>query len=92
MTVEKHKNNFITQHGTFEDKPSQNIVRWLAKAEKYKNAHMITYLEMASIVIHCIRGEQAIKVRCMLDVPGNNFINADHFCAQPLQLAVEYQP
>jgi hypothetical protein len=92
ITVEKHKNNFMTLHGTFEDKQSQNIVRWLAKAQKYKNAHMIPSLEMASIVIHCIRGEPAIKVRRMLDVPGENYINADHFCEQPLQEAVAYTP
>ena len=82
----------MTQHGTFENKPSQNIVRWLAKGNKYKNAHMIQSLEMASIVIHFIRGEPVIKVRRMLDVPGNNYINADHYCEQPLQEAVEYQP
>ena len=92
ITVEKHKNNFMAQHGTFEDKPSQNIVRWLAKAQKYKEAHMIPSLEMASIVIHCIRGEPAIKVRRMLDVPGENYIHSDHFCEQPYQQAVPYSP
>ena len=92
ITVEKHKNNFMTLHGLFEDKQSQNIVRWLAKAQKYKDAHMIPSLEMASIVIHSIRGEPAIKVRRMLDVPGENYINADHFCEQPLQEAIAYTP
>jgi hypothetical protein len=91
ITVEKHKNNFMTQHGTFEDKPAQNITRWLEKADIYKGAHMIQSLEMASIIIHCIKGEPAIKVRRMLDVPGNNYINADHYCEQPLQKAVVYQ-
>ena len=41
ITVEKHKNNFQTQYGTFEDKAAQNIVRWLRKADKYQNAHMV---------------------------------------------------
>ena len=76
ITLEKHKINFLTQYGTFEDKPSQNIVRWLRKADKYKNTHMIPSLEMGSIVIHCIRGEPAIKVKRMLDVPGLNYVNA----------------
>lgn len=92
ITVEKHKNNFMTQYGTFEDKPAQNITRWLAKADKYKDSHMIPSLEMASIVIHCVRGEPAIKVRRMLDVPGDNYLHADHYCEQLLQDAVEYQP
>ena len=92
ITVEKHKNNFMAQYGTFEDKPSQNIVRWLIKAQKYMEAHMIPSLEMAQIVIFCIRGEPAIKVRRMLDVPGENYINSDHFCEQPRQDAVAYAP
>ena len=92
ITVEKHKNNFFTQHGTFEDKPSQNITRWLEKADIYKAAHMIESLDMASIIIHCIKGEPAIKVRRMLDVPGNNYIHADYYCQQPIQQAVAYQP
>ena len=89
ITVEKHKINFLAQYGTFEDKPSQNIVRWLRKADKYKNSHMIPSLEMGSIIIHCIRGEPAVKVKRMLDVPGLNYINADHYCAQPAQAAQE---
>ena len=75
ITVEKHKSNFMLQYGTFEDKTSQNIVRYLKKATKYKNAHMIPSLEMASIVIHCIRGEPAVKVKRMLDVPHPNYLN-----------------
>ena len=90
--VEKHKINFERQYGTFEDKMSQNIVRWLRKADKYQNAHMIPSLEMAAIIIHCIRGEPAIKVKRWLDVPGLNYIHADHYNAQPLQPAQEYEP
>ena len=37
ITVEKHKNNFMTQHGIFEDKPSQNITRWLANDKAVEN-------------------------------------------------------
>ena len=92
ITVEKHKNNFQTQYGTFEDKAAQNIVRWLRKADKYQNAHMVPSLEMAAIITHCIRGEPAIKVKRWLDVPGVDYINADHYNAQPVQIAVEYQP
>ena len=88
IIVEKHKNNFMAQHGTFEDKPAQNITRWLEKADTYKRSHMIHSLEMASILIHCIKGEPAVKVRRMLDVPGINYIHADHYCEQPLQPAV----
>ena len=53
---------------------------------------MVPSLEMASIITHCIRGEPAIKVKRWLDVPGNNYIHADHYSAQPQQIAVEYQP
>ena len=91
ITVEKHKNNFMKQHGTFEDKPSQNIVRWLSKATKYQHSHQIHSLEMASILINSIRGEPAIKVKRMLDVPGDNYINSDHFGPQPLQEPIPYQ-
>ena len=56
ITVEKHKQNFLLQHGTFEDKLQQYILKWLAKAEKYQKAHMIQSLEMAAIIVHCIRG------------------------------------
>ena len=51
---------------------------------------MIPSLEMGSLVIHCIRGEPAIKVKRMLDVPGLNYVNADHYCEQPAQAAQEY--
>ena len=64
----------------------------MEKADIYKVSQMIESLEMASIVIHCIKGEPAIKVRRMLDVPGNNYTHADHYCQQPLQPAVAYQP
>lgn len=92
ITVEKHKNNFRTQYGTFEDKESQNIARWLGKADNYQDAHMIQSLEMGSILIHCIKGEPERKVRRMLDVPGDNYINANHYSQQPIQLAVAYAP
>ena len=90
ITVEKHKSNFRAQHGTFSDKPSQNVTRWLQKAQDYRDAHMIQSLEMGSIVIHCIKGEVAVKVRRMLEVPGTHFIHADHFCQQDHQPAVPY--
>jgi hypothetical protein len=92
ITVEKHKNNFLTQYGTFEDKDSQNITRWLGKADIYQAAHMIESLEMGSIIIHCIKGDPARKVRRMLDVPGVNYINSDHYSQQEEQLAVAYTP
>ena len=92
ITVEKHKSNFRAQHGTFSDKPSQNITRWLEKAEIYQKAHMIPSLEMASIVIHCIKGEAAVKVQRMIDVPGEDYKHSDHFREQPLQKAVKYTP
>jgi hypothetical protein len=91
IIVEKHKSNFMTQHGTFEDKPAQNITRWLEKADTYKKSHMIHSLEMASILTHCIKGEPRIKVQRMIDVPGVNYINADHYSEQPLQRAILYQ-
>jgi hypothetical protein len=90
ITVEKHKHNFRAQHGTFSDKPSENITRWLEKAETYQEAHMIPSLEMASVVIHCIKGEPAVKVQRMLDVPGEDYKHSNHFKEQPLQEAVEY--
>ena len=92
ITVEKHKSNFRAQHGTFADKPSQNITRWLQKAQDYMDAHMIQSLEMGSIVIHCIKGEPAVKIRRMLEVPGDNYIHDYHFCKQPIQPAVPYTP
>ena len=53
---------------------------------------MIPSLEMAIIVIHCIKGEPAVKVQRMLDVPGEDYKHSDHFTKQPLQAAVEYTP
>ena len=90
ITVEKHKHNFRAQHGTFSDKPLENITRWLEKAETYQEARMIPSLEMASIVIHCIKGEPAVKVQRMLDVPGADYKHSNHFKEQALQEAVEY--
>ena len=90
ITVEKHKHNFRAQHGSFSDKPSENITRWLEKAEIYQEAHMIPSLEMASIVIHCIKGEAAVKVQRMLDVPGTEYKHSNHFKEQPHQEAVPY--
>ena len=90
ITVEKHKSNFRAQHGTFADKPSQNITRWLQKAQDYKDAHMIQSLEMGSILIHCVAGEPAVKIRRMLEVPGDHYKHADHFCEQKLQTSILY--
>ena len=90
ITVEKHKDNFRTQYGTFSDKPSENITRWLDKAETYQDAHMIPSLEMASIVIHSIKGEPQIKVQRMLEVGGDDYIHANHFKEQIKQEAVPY--
>ena len=90
ITVEKHKHNFRAQHGTFSDKPSENITRWLEKKEAYQEAHMIPSLEMASIVIHCIKGEPQVKVQRMLDVPGEDYKHSNHFREQEHQEAVPY--
>ena len=92
ITVEKHKIDFKKQYGTFSDKPSENITRWLEKAENYQKAHMIPSLEMASIVMHCLLGEPFIKVQRMLDVPGEDYVNSDHFTEQEKQDAVKYTP
>ena len=91
IVLEKHKDNFLAFHGPFSDKPSENIIRWIDKADAYKQAHMIKLLEMASIVIYCIRGEPAIKVRRMLDVPGTKYKHSNHYSEQPEQKAVDYQ-
>ena len=90
ITVEKHKDNFKTQYGTFSDKPSENITRWLEKAEAYQEAHMIPLLEMASVVIHSIKGEPQVKVQRMLDVPGDDYKHSNHFREQEHQEAVPY--
>ena len=92
ITVEKHKHNFQLQHGTFEDKPQQNISKWLEKASKYQEAHMIPSLEMAAITTFSIKGEPLIKIRRMLEIPGDKYENADHFYEQPEQQAQPYQP
>ena len=92
ITVETHKKNFRKQYGTFSDKPSENITRWLEKAEIYQKAHMIPSLEMASVVCHCITGEPATKVQRMLDAPGVDYVNSDHFTEQEEQKAVKYTP
>ena len=92
ITVEKHKIDFKKQYGTFSDKPSENITRWLEKAENYQKAHMIPSLEMAAIVMHCLLGEPFIKVQRMLDVPGEDYVNSDHFTEQEKQEAVKYTP
>ena len=92
ITVEKHKIDFKKQYGTFSDKPSENITRWLEKAENYQKAHMIPSLEMAAIVMHCLLGEPFIKVQRMLDVPGEDYVNSDHFTEQEKQDAVKYTP
>ena len=92
ITVEKHKHNFQLQHGTFEDKPQQNISKWLEKASKYQDAHMIPSLEMAAIVTFSIKGEPLIKIRRMLEIPGTKYKNADHFAEQALQEARAYKP
>ena len=90
--VEKHKDNFLALHGPFSDKPSENIIRWIEKADAYQQAHIIKSLEMASIVIYCIRGEPAIKIRCMLDVPGTKYKHSNHYSEQPQQKSVDYMP
>ena len=92
ITVEKHKIDFKAQYGTFSDKPSENITRYMEKAEKYQKAHMIPSLEMASVVISCIKGEPATKIQRMLTAPGEDYENADHFAEQEEQLAVKYTP
>ena len=88
IVVEKHKDNFLALAGSFSDKHSENIARWIEKADSYQAAHMIKSLEMASIVIYCIRGEPAIKVRRMLDVPGESYKHSNHYSKQPKQDAV----
>ena len=92
LTVEKHKSDFKKQYGTFSDKPSENISKFMEKAEKYQKAHMIPSLEMASIVITCVHGEPATKIQRMLTAPGDDYLNADHFAEQEEQKAVKYTP
>ena len=90
ITVEKHKHNFQLQHGTFEDKPQQNISKWLQKASKYQDAHMIPSLEMAAVVGFSIKGEPLTKIRRMLEIPETKYKNADHFDEQPEQKVQVY--
>ena len=91
IVVEKHKSNFMALLGTFSDKPSDNIVRWLEKADTYKENHMIKSLEMACIITHCIKGEPAIKLKRMLDVESDIYKNADHYCEQEEQKQINIQ-
>ena len=36
IIMEKHKTNFMQLQETFSDKPSENIERWIDKADTYK--------------------------------------------------------
>ena len=92
IIVEKHKANFMQLHGTFSDKPSENIERWIDKADTYRKNHMIRSLEMACIISHCIRGEPAIKLKRMTDVESESYVNADHYCKQEAQEEQKYEP
>ena len=92
LLVETHKKNFRTQHGIFSDKESNNIVTWVKHADAYRKAHMIESLEMCQIIIHNILGEPKRKVQRMLDVPGDEYPNADHWCQQPLQEEQKWSP
>ena len=92
LLVETHKKNFRTQHGIFSDKESNNIVTWVKHADAYRKAHMIESLEMCQIIIHNILGEPKRKVQRMLDVPGDECPNADHWCQQPLQEEQKWSP
>ena len=90
--VDKHKENFLRLHGSFSDKHSENIDRWIEKADEYQEAHMIKSLEMATIVACCIRGEPAIKIRRMLDVPGTNYKHSNHYSQPPEQEKKVFKP
>lgn len=92
LLVETHKKNFRTQHGIFSDMESNNIVTWVKHADSYRRAHMIESLEMCQIIIHNILGEPKRKVQRMLDVPGDEYPNADHWCQQPLQEEQKWSP
>ena len=92
IIVEKHKANFMQLHGTFSDRPSENIQRWIDKADTYRKNHMIRSLEMACIISHCIRGEPAIKLKRMTDVESESYVNADHYCKQEAQEEQKYEP
>ena len=92
FTMNKHKENFRALHGTFSDKSSQDIRRWMHHAQQYMDDYNIPSLEMASIVIHSLHGKPLSMVRRMLQVPGTSHRHSDHFCEQPLQPAVAYSP
>ena len=92
LLVETHKKNFRTQHGIFSDKDSDNIVTWVKHADAYRKAHMIESLEMCQIIIYNIAGEPKRKVQRMLDVPGDEYPNADHWCQQALQEEQKWSP
>ena len=92
LLVETHKKNFRTQHGVFSDKESDNIVTWVKHGDAYRKAHMIESLEMCQIMIHNILGEPKRKVQRMLDVPGDEYPHADHWCQQPLQREQKWSP
>ena len=92
LLVETHKKNFRTQHGIFSDKESDNIVTWVKHGDEYRKAHMIESLEMCQIMIYNILGEPKRKVQRMLDVPGDEYPNANHWCEQPLQPEQKWSP
>ena len=92
IIVEKHKSNFMQLHGTFSNKPSENIERWIEKADSYRTNHMIPSLEMACIITHCIKGEPSIKVKRMQDVESETYVHADHYCQQDKQDEQKYEP
>ena len=92
LLVETHKKNFRTQHGVFSDKESDNIITWVNHADAYRKAHMIESLEMCQIMIYNISGEPKRKVQRMLDVPGDEYPNADHWCEQTLQEEQKWSP
>ena len=92
IIVEKHKSNFMQLHGTFSNKPSENIERWIEKADSYRKNHMIPSLEMACVITHCIKGEPSIKVKRMQDVESETYVHADHYCQQDKQDEQKYEP
>ena len=92
IIVERHKDNFLRLHGSFSDKPSENIDRWIEKADEYQDAHMIKSLEMGTIICYGIRGEAAFKIRRMLDSPGTKYVHSNHFSHQEEQIKQPYKP
>ena len=65
---------------------------WVKHADAYRKAHMIESLEMCQIMIYNISGEPKRKVQRMLDVPGDEYPNADHWCEQTLQQEQKWSP